>query len=144
MVWKSLLAGKLALALAAILVLGSLPLAPDAFAARGGGHGGGGFHGGGGGFHGGFHGGGFRSGAFRGGGLTGRHGFAIHRGFGIRRGVAFHRPFFHNRFRSFHRGFGFYPYYGYSCYRWRRVLTPFGWRLRWVNACYPYYRHYYY
>ncbi|HEY4922358.1 MAG TPA: sulfur globule protein precursor [Xanthobacteraceae bacterium] len=47
---------------------------------------------------------------------------------------------------GFHRGFGFgggpyYAYYPYAgCWRWHRVLTPFGWRLNRVNACYyPYY-----
>ena len=46
---------------------------------------------------------------------------------------------------GFHRGFGFdgpyYAYYPYAgCWRWHRVLTPFGWRLNRFNACYyPYY-----
>ena len=47
---------------------------------------------------------------------------------------------------GFHRGFGFgggpyYAYYPYAgCWRWHRVLTPYGWRLNRVNACYyPYY-----
>ena len=125
-----------ALALAAILALGGLSLATDALAARGGGGG----HGGGGGGH---HVGGFRSGAaFRTSGFRAHPGFAIRHGtLGVHRGVAFHR-FVHRRF--VHRGFGFYPSYTYSCYRWRHILTPFGWRLRRVNVCYPYYGQYYY
>src|SRR5258708_38191007 len=58
MMFKSVFAARPALALAAILALGSLSLATDAFAAHGGGGGGGG-HGGGGGGHGGGGGGGF-------------------------------------------------------------------------------------
>ncbi len=57
MMFNSLFAGKPALALAAILVLGSLSLATDA-SARGGGHGAGGHGGGGGHSGGGGHGGG--------------------------------------------------------------------------------------
>ena len=30
----------------------------------------------------------------------------------------------------------------YRCYRWRRIMTRYGWRLRWVNVCRPYYRFY--
>jgi hypothetical protein len=30
----------------------------------------------------------------------------------------------------------------YGCYRWRRIMTRYGWRLRWVNVCRPYYRFY--
>jgi hypothetical protein len=101
-------------ALLAVAALSSLALAPDALArgGRGGGHGGG-FHGGG------FHGGGF-------------HGFAV-RG-GIARGYAFHRHVvFH---RGFRYGFVGRPHYWYGhCYRWRRVLTPWGWRLHRVNVC---------
>jgi hypothetical protein len=141
MIFNSVFASKPALALAAILAVGSLSLGTDAFAARGGG-GGGGFHGGGGGFHGGGRGGGFRSGgAIHSGRFTGHPGFAVRSGrIGVHRGIAFHRPFVRHRF--FHRGFRVYSTYG--CYRWRRILTPFGWRLRHVNVCSPYYRHYYY
>jgi hypothetical protein len=43
-------------------------------------------------------------------------------------------------------GFGFYPWVGFgayaaydSCYRLRRVWTPYGWQWRRVNVCgYPY------
>ena len=99
-------------ALAAALALGSLTMATEASAAHGGhfGHG------------------------FAGHGFAG-HGFGFHHGFGFRRGFGFHRGF----------GFGFAPYYyGYypyeGCWRWRRVWTPFGWRLHRVNVCYyPYY-----
>jgi hypothetical protein len=62
----------------------------------------------------------------------------------VHRGFAFgHRGFFFAHRRFVHRGF--YPFYryGYGCYRWRRVLTPYGWRLRRVNVC-GYYRHRYY
>jgi hypothetical protein len=132
---------KPTLALAAILAVGSLSLSTQAFAARGGGgggHGGGGH--GGGAFHGG--GGGHPGAAIRSGGFTAHPGFAIRRGpVNFHRGVVFHRPFVHRRFV---RGFRFYPYYAYGCYRWRHVLTPFGWRLRRVNVCYPYYGQYYY
>ena len=78
---------------------------------------GGGFRGGG--FHGGFHGG------FRGGGF--------HRGFGFRHfgpRFAFAAPFVYG---------AAYPYYyaGYDgCLAPRRVWTPYGWRIRWVNVCY--------
>ena len=134
MMFKSVLASKPAMALAAVLALGSLSLGTDAFAkggGRGGGHVGGGYVGGG---------SGLRSGAaVRSGTLTARPSFAVR---GVNRGVAFHRPFVRHRF--IHRGFRTYPYYSYGCYRWRRVLTPFGWRLRRVNVCYPYYRQYYY
>jgi len=99
------------LALAAVLTLGSLTIATEA-SARGG-HFGGGGH---------FSGGHFGGGHFHG-------GFGFHRGFG---------------FRGFGFGFGA-PYYGYyaydGCWRWRRVWTPYGWRLHRVNVCgyYPYY-----
>jgi hypothetical protein len=152
MMRKSFFASKPALALAAILAIGSLSFAADA-SAKGGGHGGGGgghgggggSHGGGGGSHGGGlggGGGGLRSGAaVHSGGFTAHPGVAVRSGaIGIHRGIGFHRPFVRHRF--FHRGFRVYPYYG--CYRWRRVLTPFGWRLRRVNVCSPYYGQNYY
>src|SRR5258708_2594838 len=71
MMFKSVFATKPALALVAILALGSLSLATDAFAAHGGGGGGGGGGGHGGGGGGGFHGGG--GGGFRAGGGGGGH-----------------------------------------------------------------------
>jgi hypothetical protein len=30
----------------------------------------------------------------------------------------------------------------YRCYQWRRIMTPYGWRLRWVNVCRSHYRFY--
>src|SRR5258706_10378785 len=72
MMFKSVFASKPTLALAAILALGSLSLATDAFAAHGGGGGGGGHGGGGGGgFHGGGGGGVFARGGGGGGNLGG-------------------------------------------------------------------------
>ncbi len=56
-----------------------------------------------------------------------------------------HRPFFHHRrfFRNrFFVGapFAFSAYAAYdSCYRWRQVWTPWGWRVRRIYVCdYPY------
>jgi hypothetical protein len=53
----------------------------------------------------------------------------------------FARGFHHRRF--FRHGFAFGgPFfagaYAYDDYCWRRrsVLTPWGWRSRWVNVCY--------
>lgn len=89
----------------------TLTLAASEASARPG-FGGGGFRGGG--FHGGF--GGFRGGGFR-------H-------FGPR--LAFGAPFVYGAYAG-------YPYYyaGYDgCLAPRRVWTPYGWRVRWVNACY--------
>jgi hypothetical protein len=163
---------KLILMLAAVLALGSLSLTTDAYARGGGRGGGGGFHGGGGGFHGGgggfhFGGGGYRGvhfGGFRGVGFGGFHrgfayrGYAFHRGFAYR-GYAFHRYAFHRGYAfrryPFYRGYGFhrrffvgYPHYaygyGYGCYRWRHVLTPWGWRLFRVNVCRVHYWHRHY
>jgi hypothetical protein len=83
---------------------------------HGGGFGAGGFHGGG--FHGGFGGGGFRGGGFRGRGFGG-YGFGLYYG-------------------------GYYPYAynddydddGGGCYLVRRrVMTPYGWRIRPVQVC---------
>jgi hypothetical protein len=75
---------------------------------------GGGFHGGG--FHGGFH-GGFRPG-FR--------GFGPLVGVGVGLGLAAGYPYWG------------YPGYGYGdgCLAPRRIWTPYGWRVRWVNVCY--------
>jgi hypothetical protein len=117
---KSVFACQPALALAAVLTVGSLSSATDASAAYGhrsgyhyrGGHSGGGYH----------YGGGFRHGGYWRGG---------------------YRPYAH---RYDYRGFRAYPRYsgyGYNCYRWRWVATPYGWQQRRVNACYPYYRSYY-
>jgi hypothetical protein len=117
---------RMALVLAAALALATLPAASDAVAAHYGGHGGG--------FRGGFHhpGGGFRSGGFR-----ARPGFAVQSG-PVFRGAYHHRPFARRFFFN-----GRYHYYYYGCYRWRYVATPWGWRLRRVNVCYPsYYRYY--
>src|SRR5688500_5422644 len=82
-----------------------------------------------GGFHGGFHGGGFRGfhGGFRHGGFR-HHGF--HRGFRFGAPVAL--------------GLGLglaagYPYYSHAAYDGclvpRRIWTPYGWRVRWINIC---------
>ncbi len=82
---------------------------------------GGGFRAGG--FHGGFHAGGFRGfhGGFRHHGFR-RFGPPVAVGLGL--GLA-----------------GSYPYWGYpyhyadGCLAPRRVWTPYGWRIRWVNIC---------
>jgi hypothetical protein len=50
-----------------------------------------------------------------------------------------YRPYYRRSFRSHPR----YYYYGYSCAKLRWVLTRYGWRMRHVNTCYPYYRSYY-
>lgn len=108
---------KIALAVAAVAVIGAGALASTDASARGGhggGHGGGrgggghGFHGGG--HHGGFHGGGFRHGGWRGGGF--RHGGP----------------------RFFIGGPAYYGYGG--CYVRRVVRTPWGPRVRLINRCY--------
>jgi hypothetical protein len=69
-----------------------------------------------------------RFGGFRGGGF---HGGFHHRGFGFR---AFGPAV------GFGLGYGLgYPYYsaGYDgCVVPRRIWTPYGWRIRWVNVCY--------
>lgn len=129
MMLRSVFAYKPALALAVALAFGSLSPATDAVAARYGHHGG------------------FRSG-------SGIHSVRAHPGFAVRshpvyRG-GYHRPYAHRpyAYRHFHRhGFRVYPgyyYYDDGCYRWRWVATRWGWRMRRVNVCYPYYRHYYY
>ena len=80
------------------------------------GFGGGGFRGGG--FHGGF--GGFRGGGFHGG----------FRHFGPR--FAFGAPFLYGAYA----GYPYYYAYDDGCLAPRRVWTAYGWRIRWVNACY--------
>src|SRR5229473_215127 len=142
---KSLFESNPLLTLGAIVVLA---VAADAVAAR---RGGGGGEGGGGGYHGGgigSGGGAFRAGApVHSGALTAHPDTAVRSGQGngqggqvnVHRGVAFHRHFVHHRF--VHRGFPVYSYDG--CYRWRRILTPFGWTLRRVNICSGYYGQYY-
>ena len=74
----------------------------------------GGFHAGG--FHGGFH-GGFRHGGFR--------GFGPLVGVGVGLGLAGSYPYW-----------GYPAYYGDGCLAPRRIWTPYGWRVRWVNICY--------
>jgi hypothetical protein len=111
---------RVASVLAAALALATLPAASDAVAAHYGGHDGG--------FRGGFH---------HPGGFQAHPGFAVHRSPAFR-GVYHHRPFARRFFFN-----GHYHYYYYGCYRWRYVATPWGWRLRRVNVCYPsYYRYY--
>jgi hypothetical protein len=80
-------------------------------------------------FGGGFHGGGFHGGGFRGGFGGFRGGFHHHgfRHFGPR--VAFGAPFLY-------AGYASYPYTYGDCLAPRRVWTPYGWRIRWVNVCY--------
>jgi hypothetical protein len=66
----------------------------------------------------------------------GHHGGGHARSFG---GHGFNHGF---RYRPYYRP---HVYYGYSsCYRWRRVWTPYGWVLRRVNICYPRYRYWRY
>jgi hypothetical protein len=109
---------RMALALAAALALATLLAASDAVAA---------YYG---------HGGSFRGGFHPGGGFRAHPGFAVHRGPAFR-GVYHHRPFARRFFYN-----GHYHYYYYGCYRWRYVATPWGWRLRRVNVCYPSYYQY--
>ena len=79
----------------------------------------------GGGFHGGFHGGGFHPG-FRGGFRGhGFRGFGPLVGVGVGLGLASSYPYW-----------GYPAYYGDGCLAPRRIWTPYGWRVRWVNACY--------
>src|SRR6267378_3877784 len=96
---------RIVIALFAVAAVGLA--SPTIASARGGGG-----HGGGGGFHGG--GGGFHSGGFHGGGFrAGAHG-----GYGY--------PY----------GYGSYAYGDGGCYLVRRrVMTPYGWRLRRVQVC---------
>jgi hypothetical protein len=78
---------------------------------------------------------GFRSDGFRG-GRSRSGGFGAGPGFAERGGPAFHggpgRPFAVRVYRD-----GYYEYYYYGCYRWRWAATPWGWRPRRVNVCYP-------
>jgi hypothetical protein len=104
---------RVAPALTAALALATLPADSDAAAHYGG------------------HGAGFRGGFHHPGG-----GFAVHHGPAFR-DVYHHRPFARRFFFN-----GHYHYYYYGCYQWRYVATPWGWRLRRVNVCYPsYYRY---
>jgi len=48
----------------------------------------------------------------------------------------------HHRF--VHKRFLVSRSYADSCYQWRRIETLDGWRLRYVNLCYPNYSQYYY
>jgi hypothetical protein len=57
-------------------------------------------------------------------------------GWGVRRFGYVHRPFFRRRFFV---GAAAWPWYGYSCWRWRP--TYFGWRRVYVCG-WPYYRYY--
>jgi hypothetical protein len=110
------------LAIATALAIGSMATAVEA---KGGHHAGKGGGGGGGGHA--------ISKSFSGGG-----------GRGISRSFHAGRSFRHGH--RFHRRGGYYPYYysGYrSCYRWRRVLTPYGWHFRRINVCYRPYRYLY-
>jgi len=101
-----------------------LTFATDSASARPGG----GFRGGG--FHGGFHGGGFRHGGFHHGGFR-HHGF---RGFGfapfvgaaVGLGIA----------GATYPYWGSSGYYGDGCLVRQRIWTPYGWRVRLVDACY--------
>ena len=106
----------------------------------------GGFHGGmGGGFHGGFRGSPaalHAAPAFRSGFVSPQFRTPL-----IHRSVIVNRPFVVNRFHRFHR-FAFVgaPFFaasvvnaGYDdCLAPRRVWTPYGWRIRWINVCYGY------
>ena len=109
----------IALAAAAFLTLALAPSDATARPFGGGGFRGGGFHG----FHGGFRGGGFH-----------------HRGFGFRRfgpavGVGLGLGLAGAAYPWYYGG---YPTYAYAdgCLAPRRVWTPYGWRVRWVNICY--------
>jgi len=106
----------IAVAAAAFL---TLALAASEASARPGFGGGGGFRGGG--FHGGFS--GFRGGSF-------------HRGFGFRHfgpRLAFAAPFAFGAYAAYPY---YYASYGDDCLAPRRIWTPYGWRIRWVNVCY--------
>ncbi|MGB9365040.1 MAG: hypothetical protein WCE79_03400 [Xanthobacteraceae bacterium] len=100
-----------------------LAFASDSASAR---PGGGGFRGGGGFYAGGFHGGGFRpgwGGGFRHHGF--RPGFPLV-GAAVGLGLAASYPYW-----------GGYPaYYGDGCLVRQRIWTPYGWRVRVVDACY--------
>jgi hypothetical protein len=122
---------KPAMALAAALALGSLPAATGAVAQYRG-DGGGEFRAGT--LRSGFRGDGFRDGRFRGGGFRAAPGFAERRGPASRGG--FPRPSPHPYALRVYRD-GYYEYYYYGCYDWRWAATPWGWRWRRVNVCYP-------
>ncbi len=70
-------------------------------------------------------GGGFRGGGFHGGFGGFRSGF---RHFGPR--LAFAAPFVYGA------AYPYYYAYDDGCRAPRRVWTPYGWRIRWVNVCY--------
>lgn len=74
-----------------------------------------------GGFHGGFHGGGFRHHGFRHHGFR-RFGPSVAVGLGL--GLAGTYPYWGSPY-----------YYADGCLAPRRVWTPYGWRVRWVNVC---------
>ena len=108
----------------------------------------GGFHGGMSGFHGGM--GGFRGG-FRGSPVALQAAPAFRSGFAgphfrtpfVQRSVMVNRPFFPDRFRRFHRfprvaflGAPFFAAGFDDCLAPRRIWTPYGWRIRWLNVCY--------
>jgi hypothetical protein len=119
MMLRSIFAYKPVLAVAAVLALGILSPVTDAVAARY---------------------------SHRAG--VGIHSVRTHPGFAARNRPVYrwgHRQYAH---RYVHRpGFRVHPrYYRYydGCYSWRWVATPWGWRLRRLNVCYPYYRQYYY
>ena len=85
---------------------------------RGGGFGGGGFRGG-----------GFRGGGFRGGGFGGR---GIGLGVGLGLGLA--SPYYYGG--GYGYPYGYSSYYDPGCYVVRRrVMTPYGWRIRRVTVC---------
>jgi hypothetical protein len=87
----------------------------------------------------------------RGGHSHGSHGsggvrsFSASRSSFVGHSVGFHRG------RGFHRRHAFFRgHFHGSCYRWREVWTPYGWRLRRVYVCGPWYwrhrhwRHHYF
>jgi hypothetical protein len=80
---------------------------------------------------------GFHSGEFGGGRYSRYMGpprFAVHRGPAFRGGYpdGYSRPFALRVYRN-----GYYEYHYYGCYDWRWAATPWGWRWRRVNVCYP-------
>jgi hypothetical protein len=139
---------KSIVALATVAALITLTVT-EVSARGGGGHGGGGFRGGG------FHGGGFSrgmgggprmhmgGGGYRGGWNRGfvNRGFVgrgyVNRGFGPRWGhrAFVRRPFFGPRFRFYGYPYAYYGGVADSCFRWRRVWTPVGWRFRRFWVC---------
>lgn len=122
---------KPVMALTAVLALSSLPAATDAVAQYGGD---------GGEFRAGppradgARSGGFSGGRFRSGGYKTTPGFAERRGRAFRGGSSggFPRPYARRVYRN-----GYYEYYYYGCDRWGWAATPWGWRWRRVNVCYP-------